>query len=63
MKEKISGYSHLIGALLSIVGIVLLLINSKTITETVSFLIFGLTAFLLYTASAVYHLFKNPLKK
>ncbi|MBP6914046.1 hemolysin III family protein [Candidatus Parcubacteria bacterium] len=60
MKEKISGFSHLIGALLSIVGIVFLLINSKSITETVSFLIFGLTALLLYTASAVYHLFKKP---
>ena len=60
MKEKISGFSHLIGALLSIVGIVFLLINSKSITETISFLIFGLTALLLYTASAVYHLFKKP---
>lgn len=60
MKEKISGFSHLIGAILSIAGTVLLLVNSETITETVSFLIFGLTAFLLYTASAFYHLFKNP---
>jgi len=59
IKDPISGISHLIGAILAIVGIVFLLINSKNLTETISFLIFGLTVLIVYSASTIYHLFEK----
>lgn len=63
IKDPISGFTHLIGAILAVFGLALLLINSKSLIETVSFLIFGLTVIILYTASAIYHLFGKPAEE
>jgi hemolysin III len=63
IKDPISGLSHLIGAVLAIFGLMLLLINSNSLIETISFLIFGLTTIILYSASAIYHLFGKPAEE
>ncbi len=59
VKDPFSGYSHLIGLLLSIIGLVLLVyyasVNS-TIWHIVSFSIFGTSLVLLYASSTLYHL-------
>lgn len=58
-KEPFNGFSHLIGALLSIVGLVLLMYYSITLGTPVhiaSFAIYGASLILLYSASAIYHL-------
>ena len=60
IKDPVSGFSHLLGAILSIIGTYFLLTNSKTIEETVCFLIFGISSFLLYSSSTNYHLFGKP---
>ncbi|MFA7141706.1 MAG: hemolysin III family protein [Candidatus Paceibacterota bacterium] len=56
IKDPISGFSHLLGVILSVVGTFFLLKESVSI----SFLIFGLTSFILYSASTIYHLFGKP---
>ena len=66
IKDPVSGFSHLFGALASIVGLVLLIVfasiygNAYTI---VSFTIFGTTLFLLYTASTLHHLLNLKEKR
>lgn len=56
IREPISGFSHLAGVLLSIVGlIVLLLLSSGEPWRTTSFAVYGFTLILLYTASTLYH--------
>lgn len=60
IKDPISGFSHLIGALLSIVGLVLLIVFASKYGEgawdIISFSIFGAGLILLYTFSSLYHL-------
>jgi len=60
IKDPISGFSHLFGALLSIAGLVLLIVFSAKFGESafdvVSFTIFGSGLILLYTFSSLYHL-------
>lgn len=59
MREPVSGITHLIGAILSIIGLVLMIIyaiNDGTVWHIVSFSIFGGSMILLYTASSIYHL-------
>ena len=60
IKDPISGFSHLAGAIASIVGLVFLIIYAAKYGEgawdVVSFTIFGSGLVLLYTASSVYHL-------
>lgn len=61
IREPINGLTHLAGALLSIVGLILLLtdvISSGSANHIVAFSIFGLSMFLLYTASTLYHSLK-----
>ena len=60
-REPISGLTHLIGALLAVVGMIYLLIEAAEAGKTihfVAFLIFGLSMILLYTSSALYHILK-----
>jgi hemolysin III len=60
-REPFSGFSHMLGAIISFFGLCLLLFvqlhtnnyNSYTLVSTV---IFGISLILLYTASSVYHL-------
>lgn len=59
VRDPISGFTHMAGALLSIAGLVVLVcfaaINA-TAWHIVSFSIFGASLVLLYTASTLYHL-------
>jgi hemolysin III len=57
IKDPFSGFSHLLGLILSIIGTVVLVYNSNNSTQTIAFLIFGLSMILLYASSATYHLF------
>lgn len=60
IKDPVSGISHLIGAILSIAGLVLLILRAVSIGEgawdIISVIIFGTGLILLYTFSALYHL-------
>lgn len=59
IREPFNGFSHLIGALLSVVGLIFLIkraLEYGTVSYLVAFIIFGLSLILLYTASALYHL-------
>lgn len=60
IKDPVSGISHLIGAVLSVIGLVFLIVYSAKYGEgawdVVSFTIFGVGLILLYTFSALYHM-------
>ena len=61
IKDPVSGFTHLLGAALSIAGLVLLIIwgakfSDEVAWDVVSFAIFGASLVLLYTFSAIYHL-------
>ncbi|MFZ5966690.1 MAG: PAQR family membrane homeostasis protein TrhA [Bacillota bacterium] len=59
LREPISGLTHLIGAILSAVGLVQLIylaVKYGSVWHVVSFSIFGTSLVLLYTASSLYHL-------
>jgi hemolysin III len=58
-RDPFSGLSHLLGAILSLVGLILLLIRAipeGSPSKIVAFSIFGASMILLYSASATYHL-------
>lgn len=55
-KEPISGFSHLVGGLLGMGGLVYLLLHSSSRAEAIAVGVFGLSLVLLYFSSAVYHL-------
>ncbi|AEG59880.1 PAQR family membrane homeostasis protein TrhA [Desulforamulus ruminis] len=59
LRDPFSGLSHLTGAVLSIIGLIVLVYNAVghgKISHVVSFSIFGASLILLYTASTLYHL-------
>ena len=58
-EEIANSISHGVSALLGIVGLILLLVKSKTVEEYVGSTIFGVSMILLYTSSCMYHAFKN----
>ncbi len=63
-EELFSSISHGIGALLGLVGMILLLIKSDTTMDYFSAVFFGLSLMTLYTVSCVYHgLKKNDGKR
>lgn len=60
-REPMSGLTHLIGAVISLVGMIALIWHESTVAEPeplsyVAIAMFGLSLILLYTASTVYHL-------
>ena len=58
-REPVNGLTHLAGALLAVVALVILLwiaVDAGKISQVVGFGIFGLSLIALYTASALYHL-------
>ena len=65
--EKFNSITHLVGAILALIGFFALLvvgIAQKDTVLVVSFSVFGATLILLYTASTLYHSFRPPkLKK
>lgn len=61
IKDPVSGFSHLFGAILSIAGLVLLIVFAALYSnekgwDITSFSIFGTALILLYTFSSLYHL-------
>lgn len=63
LKDPASGLSHLAGAIMSVIGLVVLLragIANDDPWQIVSFAIFGGSLILLYSASATYHLLSVP---
>lgn len=58
-----SGLSHLIGAFISVIALIVMLftaIERRDVWEIVSFSIFGASLIMLYTASSVYHIVNAP---
>ncbi len=58
LKDPMSGLTHVIGAILSVVALILLIVKAVNPVDPwkiVSFSIFGTGLFLLYTASTLYH--------
>jgi hemolysin III len=55
-KEPFNSYSHMLGVLLSIVGLVALVVESRGDPwQVVGFSIYGASLILLYSASTIYH--------
>lgn len=54
-EEVANTFTHSLGALISIFGIVALIANSKNAVQAISTAIFGITLFLLFQSSACYH--------
>ncbi|NLV81721.1 MAG: hemolysin III family protein [Synergistaceae bacterium] len=64
-REPASGFSHLVGAILSVVALISLLhvgISNRDVWQIVSFSIFGTSLILLYSASTIYHLVNSTEK-
>lgn len=58
IREPINGLTHALGAILALVGLILLLVDAtaqESISKIVSFSIFGSSMILLYTSSSLYH--------
>lgn len=65
-EEKLNIYSHLLGLILSVIGLYFLVKKSLVIENkwaTISFIIFGLSMVTLYLASTLYHSATNPEKR
>lgn len=64
VREPFNTYSHLIGALIAVVGTVLLIIDSAIdpTTYKISFIIYGISVFLMFASSALYHWVNVPFK-
>ncbi len=63
--ERFNGYSHLVGAILSVIGLVVLVVYSSIYSDAwkiVSTAIYGATLVLLYTISTLYHSLRGPAK-
>ena len=64
--EKLNSISHLVGAVLSLIGLGALLtisIQTNDVWVITSFSVFGLTLVLLYAMSTLYHSFRIPRLK
>lgn len=60
-RDPISGFTHLIGAFLSLIGLIILLklsICKDSSWSIIAFSIFGISLILLYSASSTYHIAK-----
>ena len=58
IKDPVSSLTHFIGAVLSVIGLILLLshaVKNATVWHIIAFSVFGASLILLYTASSVYH--------
>lgn len=57
-REPISSLTHLIGALFSAIGLILLIkysLDTSNLSNTIIFAVFGISSILLYSASSTYH--------
>lgn len=63
VKDPMSALTHFLGILLAIPAAIVLIqyaINNGSILHIVGFSIFGITMIMLYTASTIYHVIKQP---
>ena len=66
LEEKWNVYTHALGLLLSIIGLILLIvkaINEESLLRLISFSIFGVSLIILYTASTLFHNSKVPKRR
>lgn len=63
IKDPVSGYSHLIGAILVFIGTIALAQRAGDGRQMFAFLVFGISAILLYGTSSWYHLFGASAEK
>ncbi|MCY6960163.1 PAQR family membrane homeostasis protein TrhA [Clostridium brassicae] len=66
-REPINGFTHLFGAIVSLVGLIVLIIKAlisypSSNLKITSVIIFGVSLIFLYTASSVYHLVNSTDK-
>jgi hemolysin III len=64
--EKLNSITHLIGAVLALIGfggLLTISIQEKDLLLTISFITFGFTLILLYTMTTLYHSFHSPKLK
>lgn len=60
IKDPVSGFSHLLGAVFSIIGTIILVysaLKQNSPLDVAAFFIFGFSMIFLYSSSAIYHLF------
>ncbi|MEZ4856203.1 MAG: hemolysin III family protein [Gelidibacter sp.] len=64
-EEQLNTYTHAIGALMGIIGLVLLIVFSeqKAGWNLFSIIVYGLSVIILFTASAIYHAVKSEKRK
>jgi len=62
-REPVNALTHLIGAILAMVGLIYLLITTikvnPTLSGIISIIIFGISMILLYSASGIYHMVRG----
>jgi hemolysin III len=59
-REPVNGFTHLAGALLGLIGLIVLVILTRDDpARMVSMIVYGISLILLYTASTTYHLVKG----
>ena len=65
LEERLNAFSHGIGAILGVVGLVFLLLENthKTDFSTISLVVYGLSIIVLFTASTIYHSVVEPKLK
>lgn len=66
LEEKLNIYSHGLGAILSVVALVLMLYKSiyyNGVIAQIAAIVYGLSMITLYLASTLYHAEKNPKKR
>ncbi len=64
--EKFNTITHLIGAILALAGMVVLIVFASLQGDPwkiVSFTVYGITLFVLYAVSTLYHWYSGPLKE
>ena len=64
--ERFNGISHLVGAALALAGLVVLVVSASLqgdVWKIVSFSIYGVSLFLLYTLSTLYHSLRGRAKQ
>lgn len=67
LREPVNGLTHLIGAILSLIGLIAMLLklsfDNGTALQYIAIIAFGIGSILLYSASATYHSVMSSSKK
>jgi hemolysin III len=58
-EERLNIISHALGAILSFIGMIMLVLKSDTTIDLTASIIFGISLIILYLASTLYHAAKN----